>query len=40
MATRVFEGIKLISRNFEEDHDRNIYVNFHQYWISSFREDV
>ena len=36
MATRVFEGNSF--KNSEEDHDRNISMNFHQNPISSFRE--
>ena len=39
MATRAFEGIKLPSRNSEEDHGRNISVKFHQNLVSSFREE-
>ena len=30
---------QIISRNFKEDHGRNISVKFHQYPISSFREE-
>ena len=39
MATRVFEGIKLLHENFEEHHGRNISVKFHQNLRSSFREE-
>ena len=39
MATRVFEGIKILSRNSEEDYGRNISVKFHQNPKSSFREE-
>ena len=39
MATRVFEGIKLFQKNFEEDNGRNISVKFHQNPIRSLREE-
>ena len=39
MATRVFEGIKILSRNSEKDYGRNISVKFHQNPKSSFREE-
>ena len=40
MATRVFfKGIKLFTKNSEEDHGRNISVKFHQNLINSFREE-
>ena len=30
---------QILSRHSEEDHGRNISANFHQNWISSFREE-
>ena len=41
MATRIFDGIKFLKKNAEEDHGRNISVEFHQNPMSSFKvEDV
>ena len=34
-----FRKNQILSKNFEEDHARNISVKFHQNPISSFREE-